>query len=305
MRIALCLPGIVGASNFGMGLGTDIDPRLGHHFHNKNIFEHNDVDVFIHSWSIEHEKLLLDLYNPKGYIIEPQVNFGQSTIRDNSIASRWYSTAMVVNLKSEYEQEHGFEYDWVMVYRFDHVFFVPLNFEKFDNQYVYFRHTKPHGWVDGVRAPEFQSRDWTDTTCDCHTKKWMDHFKAERLRLYDAFFFSSSANVNKLAGVYEHMTISDVLHSPHDEIYSQLQRSGLANAIKFEFFQETETEALRAYFKNPEYIPENKFDISNFERFEEEYVRQNKEVQSRFRLVDADQSKLDKSKSGFNDMPIQ
>ena len=55
MRVAYCLVGIVGSSNFGMGLGKDIDYRLAHYWNKKNIFDVNGgADVFMHSWSVEH-----------------------------------------------------------------------------------------------------------------------------------------------------------------------------------------------------------------------------------------------------------
>ena len=110
MRIAFCLVGIVGSVQGKYGLdgttnstkGLPVDFRIGHHFHKKHIFDHNDVDVFIHSWSNEFKDQLLDLYQPKKYIIEEQIDFKQNTHRMNSICSRWYSTAISVGLKKQY-----------------------------------------------------------------------------------------------------------------------------------------------------------------------------------------------------------
>ena len=99
MRIALCLSGIVGKLYTNKGnykWENDVDFRIGHHFHKKHIFDHHDVDVFIHSWSNEFKDQLLDLYQPKKYIIEEQIDFKQNTHRMNSICSRWYSTAISV-----------------------------------------------------------------------------------------------------------------------------------------------------------------------------------------------------------------
>ena len=87
MRIAFCLVGIVGSVQGKYGLdgttnstkGLPVDFRIGHHFHKKHIFDHNDVDVFIHSWSNEFKDQLLDLYQPKKYIIEEQIDFKQNT----------------------------------------------------------------------------------------------------------------------------------------------------------------------------------------------------------------------------------
>ena len=93
-------------------------------------------------------------YKPKKYLIEKQIDFGRDTIRNNSTISRWYSTEMVSNLKKEYEEENNFKYDWVMVYRLDHIFLTPLNFSKFDNEFIYFRHS------NGLAAPQHFSHGY-------------------------------------------------------------------------------------------------------------------------------------------------
>ena len=41
MKIAFCLIGIIGAVEGKHGQGNPIDYRIGHHFHNKHIFEPN------------------------------------------------------------------------------------------------------------------------------------------------------------------------------------------------------------------------------------------------------------------------
>ena len=148
MRIALCLYGLTGSVDFGLGLGKPIDPRIGHHFHKKNIIDVNDnVDVFFHTWSVDFEEMLVELYKPKGYVAEKQILFNPDSIGKNSIPSRWYSTNTAINLKKDYEEKNNFKYDWVMIYRFDHIFLNKLKFNDLDNEYIYFRHT------NGMRAP--------------------------------------------------------------------------------------------------------------------------------------------------------
>ena len=100
-----------------------------------------------------------------------------------------------------------------MFFRFDHVFLVPLDFSKFDINYIWMRHRRPVGWVDGVRQSENQN--------------------------------------NKID------TLSKVDLSTYD--------------------------------------------ILNFEKFEETYVRQNTEVIKRFKLTQIENiESLDLSKTGFN-----
>ena len=71
MRVALCLYGLTGSVEFGLGLGKPIDPRIGHYHHNKRIIEPNEnVDVFFHTWSTDFEDMLVDIYKPKTYCRE-------------------------------------------------------------------------------------------------------------------------------------------------------------------------------------------------------------------------------------------
>lgn len=304
MNIAYCLIGIVGSTDFGMGLGKDIDYRLAHYWNKKNIFDINDnVDVFMHSWSIEHEKGLKETYNPKKSVFEKQIDFGLSTLRDNCIASRWYSTAICNQLRKTYEKEKGIKYDAVMFFRFDHVFLVPLDFSKFDMNYIWMRHRRPVGWVDGVRQSENQNNK-----IDTLSKVDLSTYEARRKfnlhpndRVYDSFIFSKPEYIDIYANTYEYLTeVDSTINSPHEEIPKQFKRNNIWDKVDFSFYGEVETEAVRALYKNPEYNSKT-FDISSFKKFEETYVRQNAEVIKRFKFTQIENiENLDLSKTGFN-----
>ena len=75
MKIAFCLIGIIGAVEGKHGQGNPIDYRIGHHFHNKHIFEPNikkgdEVDVFIHSWSTDFKDELVDVYKSESILCD-------------------------------------------------------------------------------------------------------------------------------------------------------------------------------------------------------------------------------------------
>ena len=55
-------------------------------------------------------------------------------------SSRWYSTKEVLRLKNEYEKENNFEYDYVLICRYDSFWNLKHNFDfsKMDNKYSYF-----------------------------------------------------------------------------------------------------------------------------------------------------------------------
>ena len=308
MRIAYCLIGLTGSVDFCYGLGNSIDPRIAHNHHKEYIIDENEnVDVFIHSWSVEFTSMLVDLYKPKKYIIEKQVDFGSETIRNNATISRWYSTEMVSNLKSQYESDNDFKYDWVMVYRLDHVFLTPLNFSKFDNNFIYFRHS------NGLAAPQDFSHGYDNLNCTCYDKKG-DH----GLRLYDAYAFSKSENMDKFCSVYSYHYDKSLPFdmSPHDECHVQLQRHGLEDKLKFAFYgmdpwpeqNITQTECVRALYKHPEYIESKEFDIDNFEMFGGNPGR-NREVRRRFGVWGVPEVAEDiknKEKIGFGlNIPVQ
>ena len=297
MKVAYCLVGIVGATDFGMGLGADIDYRIAHYWNKKNIFDlDQDVDVFMHSWSTQHEEGLKETYSPKGAIFEDQIDFGLSTLRDNCIASRWYSTAICNQLRTDYEEKNNIKYDVVMFFRFDHVFLVPLDFNKYDLNKIWVRHSNPHGWVDGVRKDD-NPKDTLNNGCDC---------KSNLNRIYDSFIFSKPENINIYSDIYNYLTdVNSKINSPHEEIPNQLRRNNLLQNLDFTFHGEIETEAVRALYKNPEYL-KGEFDISKFKEFEETYVRQNPEVIKRFKLGKNQMDSFSNTNSGFNrNMRIQ
>jgi hypothetical protein len=149
MRSALCLFGIVGGTNGKNGKGNTIDfVKCCENYH-KHIIEVNHCDIFIHSWSIDYAEKLNAIYAPKKFLYEPQrmfniVNKEELTVsvkRDTFLtSSRWYSTQQSINLKKQYEEDNGFQYDWVMISRFDLMFFVDFDFSKLDKGNIYISH---------------------------------------------------------------------------------------------------------------------------------------------------------------------
>ena len=53
MKIALCFSGE--ARSF----------EKGYEYYKKNLLDHYNVDVFIHSWEFDRQRELVDLYKPK------------------------------------------------------------------------------------------------------------------------------------------------------------------------------------------------------------------------------------------------
>ena len=133
--------------------------------------------MFLHSWSKEFEEEIVETYRPRRYLFEDQIDFYQNNIRLNAIKSRWYSTKAVMKLKSQCEDENNFKYDFVMVYRFDHIFLSDLIFPDFDTNYFYAAHRD----------------DCASNQCRCIITN----------RFYDAWFFGNSEDMDKYSSLYD------------------------------------------------------------------------------------------------------
>ena len=149
MKIALCLYGVVGSAKGKAHLeGSDDILPLGYNKYFKNVLEGNDVDVFIHSWSKDKEREIVDLYKPIRYNIEEQEKFNiPSFVRGNTPSepkrveftfSRWRSTQKVLQEKMRHEKENNFEYDLCLLTRFDVAFETKIDFLKINPEKINF-----------------------------------------------------------------------------------------------------------------------------------------------------------------------
>jgi hypothetical protein len=135
MKAALCLHGFAGGKNTTSGLPVDF--VRGYEHYRKHVLDVNDVDVFIHTWNPELEKDLVNLYQPKAAAFEAMVMYDATPTKKHGIYSRWSSFKRAVELKRRYEEEHGFTYDFVMVARFDLIFFRDVRFADYDPEKFY------------------------------------------------------------------------------------------------------------------------------------------------------------------------
>ena len=153
--------------------------------------------------------------------------------------------------------------------------------------YIWFRHRIPVGWVDGVRQSDNEAKEikTTDIQVDLSTYEARRKFNLyPNDRVYDSFIFSKPEHIDVYASIYEYLIeIDSTINSPHEEIPKQFKRNNIWDKVDFSFYGEVDTEAIRALYKNPEYNNKT-FNISNFEKFEETYVRQNTEVIKRFKF---------------------
>lgn len=126
----------------------------------KYLFEQQKLfDLSLNEYNINEHERDINKWNlsenaKKGYIhVFNNRNNWNKTIEEFKIqmfrtSSRWYSTKEVLRLKNEYEKENNFEYEYVLICRYDNFWNFPfhdkpntnIDFDllKFDNKYSYF-----------------------------------------------------------------------------------------------------------------------------------------------------------------------
>lgn len=188
MRIALCLHGLIGSDrgkSYDKKGGTDKVLKGCFNSFKKHIIDTNQVDIFFHTWDQNFEKELVKNYKPKLYKTEPQKIFYNTvpgpSKRVQAHYSKWYSTKIVNNLKQEYENKHNFNYDYVMLSRFDMIWNVDIIFSNLDKNIFYIpgsiKHKLPWGWPDNKNGLPYEIDDlW----CISNSKN-MDNFS----KIYD------------------------------------------------------------------------------------------------------------------------
>lgn len=177
-KVALCFSGIIGGEGGKDGTGKSLDLIKPYESIKKNILDVNDVDIFMHSWSLESESDLVKLYSPKKSQFEKQITFHKSNFRKQVTKSRFYGNMMSLNLKKQYEIENNFTYDWVIISRFDLIWFSKLMLEDYNNEYFYASHWNDNG-SRGLGPYDRQTYAGSG--------------------LLDFWFFSNSDNMNKFA----------------------------------------------------------------------------------------------------------
>jgi len=167
MKIAILLSGVLGTAN-KFGTDEDLDYSISYKHFKKHILDANpehEIDVFAHSWSVEHEKGVCDLYKPKKHLFEDQILFdfeytigdynrtgpryradrgeyygtyrGMDSLRFHSMFSKWYSVHAVNELKKQYEEENDFKYDFVMTTRYDLAYMKDVKFSDYYKDFFY------------------------------------------------------------------------------------------------------------------------------------------------------------------------
>lgn len=128
MKIALCFSGQ--ARSF----------EKGYEFYKKNLLDHQEVDVYIHSWKFDGQEKLLDLYKPKKYQFEDPPVTNADQIYTNTPNPVKHPPRFTFNmLLSMYKVSQLIEgdYDWIIKSRTDYALNVKIPFGELDNSKLY------------------------------------------------------------------------------------------------------------------------------------------------------------------------
>ena len=131
MKIALCFTGQ--ARSF----------QKGFEYYKKNLLDHFDVDVYIHTWQFDGEKELENLYKPLRMLTEETLVVDADTKYTNTPNSQkypprfTYSALYSINECRMLMMSSGIEYDWVIKTRTDYALNVQIPFEQLDNTKLY------------------------------------------------------------------------------------------------------------------------------------------------------------------------
>ena len=222
MKIALCLFGIVGKQG-----RLDIHPSVGYDYYKRNILQHNDVDVYIHSWSQKWESTIIDLYNPARYQFEKQIQFSEDEFA-HRVASRWYSTKQSVHLVGE-------GYDMILLSRFDIAFLRPIDFSRYDPNYFHVGHYNvPGSKIDYTGVPQPK---------EIRTKYFYlgVNISQKRRGFIDQWFFSGPDIMRKFSMLYHYKDFYNI--RPH--IATEQHLRTITNNIRHTLYRGKDFEMIR------------------------------------------------------------
>jgi hypothetical protein len=123
-----------------------------------------DIDFFIHSWDVNLHDTFNSKLNPKKIRTETQIIFDIPThlpnnLRVQSHYSRWYSAKQCLDYKSQFEREHNFKYDLVILTRFDLYWLRNFDFNKLDLNAIHFDWCTVNGRMyGGINSNEYGDR---------------------------------------------------------------------------------------------------------------------------------------------------
>ena len=252
-KVAICFNGLVGGTTGNDGKGYPLSPSIAYDHYDRHILSKNNVDIFIHSWSIKESEELLKLYSPVSYKFEKQREFNPwpllfsqiknikflmpifrlyhlnffSTVYNLSkrVNSRWYSTKKVLEQVREYELKNNFKYDYVMITRLDVAFFSDLVFTDYDPSLFYVPNRNA--------GPSYYGKYY-----------WKPNHKQYDEAFNDLWFFSNSDFMYEFSHLYDEIT----KYSIRPPYAAKQKIKKITNKFKKILFYGDDFDVVRFYF---------------------------------------------------------
>jgi hypothetical protein len=128
MKIALCFSGQARAF------------QKGYEYYKRNLLDHFDVDVYIHTWKFPEEDELIRLYNTKAYETQvPPLGDYDNKYTNTPNAQKHpprFTYRMIYSMYQCSQLIQG-QYDWVIKARTDYALNVVIPFNELDNTKLY------------------------------------------------------------------------------------------------------------------------------------------------------------------------
>ncbi len=265
MKTAYCMHGIIGGSKGKDGKGTSDEVlKLGYQHARDHVFSKNDVDTFIHTWSVEHKNEIQSLYKPAKMIAEPQIQFkvpkmwrinSKEPNRVFNVYSKWYSVKQSLDLCRQHEKESGTKYDCIMVTRFDTAWQVDMVFSQHDMRHFYVPHLcMYYKGSKRVDALDFWRNHDTMSLKSCiHGHKGWP--RKRKWGFWDCWFFGNPKLIKRLDSVYENLGLyaNEIPKlkkriSNHLITELHLEKFKILDKVKFHLHYLTDTPVVRYWY---------------------------------------------------------
>lgn len=269
MKIALCLYGVVGGVEGKASYSkssSDKVFKIGYEHYKKYFLDKYNIDVFVHTWSVNYKNNIIKYYNPKKFLFQKQKEFEipsyveisqeykeRDSNRIQNHYSRWYSTKKVIDLKKQYEEENNFTYNFVLITRFDVAFFKSIKFEKLKTDFFYAAPWCYNINIIGRKVPNANFYSWKKKypfpfSITIHRHRKFPHNDG----LADLWFVSNSDFMDKFSLLYDNLDkyLKDIEVSNHKLAEFHLSRLGLICKIIFIRHRFRDFEVIRRKFFN-------------------------------------------------------
>jgi hypothetical protein len=145
-----------------------------------------------------------------------------------------------VQLKKQYEEEHGFKYDMVMIGRFDVAWMTDVHFDQFDPDNFYSSNwcvmKLPNG--QGIRHEDWFLNGWDKKDNKNLQHVHLGHPHTPHYQaLADYWFFGGTEIMDKFANLHDNIGrfLKTGVPSNHEFAFRHLKEIGLLPKLKFAF----------------------------------------------------------------------